>query len=408
MKKPELLAPAGNLTKLKAAVTYGADAVYIGGEDFSLRCASDNFTFEEMAKGVDFAHKRGAKVYLACNTVPHNNEIVGFPEYLKEAVKTGIDAVIVSDLGMFSQVKRYAPGVDIHISTQANTMNYESCRMWHELGASRVVLARELTLEEIKDIRKNIPDSLELEAFVHGAMCISHSGRCLLSSFMINRDANRGDCAQSCRWKYYLMEEKRQGEYFPISESSNGTFILNSKDLCMIEHIPELVSAGINSLKLEGRVKSEYYVASIVSAYRRAIDDCYENLEKYEQNKEKYFKEVSKVSHRDYYTGFFFGNNSQGQIYKNSSYIRNYDLVAIVESYDYKTGLATLRQRNKFLAGEILEVLAPDYEPFEFKVTRMFNESGEEIYSAPHAEMRVIVPVPRPLGDYTFLRREKY
>lgn len=409
MKKPELLAPAGNLVKLKTAVQYGADAVYIGGEDYSLRTAADNFSFDEMARGAEYAHNRHARVYLACNAVPHNSEVEAFADFIMSAAKTGVDAYIVTDLGLFAIIRRCLPDAEIHVSTQANTLNYEACNMWDKLGAKRIVLARELTLEEITEIRRNIPYDLELEAFVHGAMCMSHSGRCLLSSFMTGREANHGDCAHPCRWNYSLMEEKRQGEYFPIYETDSGTFILNSKDLCMIEYIPDLINAGIDSLKLEGRVKSEYYVASIVSAYRRAIDDCFENLEKYEENKEKYLKEVCKVSHRDYYTGFYFGNEGkEGQIYKTSSYIRDYDLVAVVESYDSRTGLATLRQRNKFLAGETLEVLTPFKEPFEFKVGTIYNEEGGEIYSAPHADMRIRVPIPKEVCENTFLRREKY
>ncbi len=335
MKKAEMLAPAGDLSKLRTAVDYGADAVYTGGERFSLRSACGNFSFEDMEKGVDYAHRYGRKVYLACNSFARNHEIRALPEYIQRMAQIGVDACIVSDLGTFSTIREIAPEMKIHISTQASTSNFAACAAWHALGAARIVLSRELSLAEIADIRKNVPAGLELETFVHGAVCVSHSGRCLLSDYMAARSANRGDCAQPCRWNYALVEQKRPGQYMPVFETDTGTFIMNSKDLNMIRHIPQMLMAGVDSLKIEGRVKSEYYVAGVVGAYRRALDDCYENLEKYEQNIETYYEDTCKVSHREYFTGFFLGEpGSDGQQYGSATYVRDWEVSARVIGYD--------------------------------------------------------------------------
>ena len=407
MKKPEILSPAGDYSKLVYAVLYGADAVYIGGEHFSLRTASANFPPSEMAAGIEFAHNKGAKVYVACNAVPHDDETELFPEYIKGVAAAGADAVIVTDPGLMMLTKKHAPSLEIHISTQASTVNSESCRFWHEMGAKRIVLGRELSLDEISRIRENIPDDLELEAFVHGAMCVSYSGRCLLSDFMTGRSANRGECAQPCRWKYALTEEKRPGEYFPIEETDTGTYIMNSRDICMITHIPELIRAGINSFKIEGRVKTEYYVASVTAAYRKAVDDCFSDIMKYSENLDSYYEEVCKVSHREYYEGFYFGKPQNGQNYKESSYIRDYELIAVVEKYDTAKKLLKVSQRNKFSVGETCEIISPG-RPFKtFTVGRMYNENGEFILSAPHAEMPVYIEYEDYVPPYSFIRRKK-
>jgi len=406
MKKIELLAPAGNMEKLRMAVLYGADAVYLAGEKFGLRTASDNFTFEEMKEAVDFAHKRGVKVYLTMNIIPHNDDLKDADSFVERAAATGIDAVIVSDPGMLSIIKRTAPGLGIHVSTQANITNTESVKFWHSVGASRVVLARELSLADIRQIRDNCTEDMELEAFVHGAMCISYSGRCLLSNYMVGRDANMGDCAQPCRWKYHLVEEKRPGEYFPIQEDSRGTFIFNSKDLCMIRHIPELISSGVTSFKIEGRVKSSFYVATVVKAYRDAIDAYYVDNESYTFD-EKWFEEISKVSNRDFTTGFFFKKpGPEDHNYKTSSYIRNYDFVGVVKGYDNENKMVIIEQRNRFRLGDTIEVMPPKGQVFEFVVNEMYDNEGNAIEVAPHPKMVVRIPM-EPLPDDAILRIDK-
>lgn len=406
MKKIELLAPAGNMEKLRMAVLYGADAVYLAGEKFGLRTASDNFTFEEMKEAVDFAHKRGVKVYLTMNIIPHNEDLKDAGSFVERAAATGIDAVIVSDPGMLSIIKRTAPGLGIHVSTQANITNTESVKFWHSVGASRVVLARELSLADIRQIRDNCTEDMELEAFVHGAMCISYSGRCLLSNYMVGRDANMGDCAQPCRWKYHLVEEKRPGEYFPIQEDSRGTFIFNSKDLCMIRHIPELISSGVTSFKIEGRVKSSFYVATVVKAYRDAIDAYYVDNESYTID-EKWFEEISKVSNRDFTTGFFFKKpGPEDHNYKTSSYIRNYDFVGVVKGYDNENKMVIIEQRNRFRLGDTIEVMPPKGQVFEFVVNEMYDNEGNAIEVAPHPKMVVRIPM-EPLPDDAILRIDK-
>lgn len=406
MKKIELLAPAGNMEKLRMAVLYGADAVYLAGEKFGLRTASDNFTFEEIKEAVDFAHKRGVKVYLTMNIIPHNEDLKDAGSFVERAAATGIDAVIVSDPGMLSIIKRTAPGLGIHVSTQANITNTESVKFWHSVGASRVVLARELSLADIRQIRDNCTEDMELEAFVHGAMCISYSGRCLLSNYMVGRDANMGDCAQPCRWKYHLVEEKRPGEYFPIQEDSRGTFIFNSKDLCMIRHIPELISSGVTSFKIEGRVKSSFYVATVVKAYRDAIDAYYVDNESYTFD-EKWFEEISKVSNRDFTTGFFFKKpGPEDHNYKTSSYIRNYDFVGVVKGYDNENKMVIIEQRNRFRLGDTIEVMPPKGQVFEFVVNEMYDNEGNAIEVAPHPKMVVRIPM-EPLPDDAILRIDK-
>lgn len=407
MKKPELLAPAGSLAKLKYAVMYGADAVYIGGEAFSLRVAAKNFTAEEIKEGIDFAHKRGAKVYITANIIPHNSDLEKFPDFVREVSDIGADAIIVSDLGTFSVVRSVAPDLDVHISTQANNTNYASANMWHAMGAKRVILARDLSFKEIREIRDKTDPSLEIECFVHGAMCVSYSGRCLLSNYLTHRDSNRGACSHPCRWKYYLMEEKRPGEYMPVFENERGTFIFNSKDLCMIEHIPQLIDSGITSFKIEGRVKNELYVATVVKAYRQAIDAYFENPENYTVDKE-ILNELEKVSHREYTSGFYFGKpTEEQQLYTSNTYIQEYGIVGVVRSWDKESKTAVIEQRNKFEQGDTLEVLTPVGENFTITASDMKDENGEPIESAPHAQMIVTLHSDKPMGEYCVLRKKK-
>lgn len=404
-KKIELLAPAGDLTKLKMAILYGADAVYIGGEAFGLRTASKNFDMAEMEEGVRFAHERGKKVYLTTNIIPHNKDLCGFEEFLDNVVRIGIDALIVADIGLFTLIHERYPDLDIHISTQANNVNYLSANVWHKMGASRVVLAREMSLEEISEIRQKTPPELEIEAFVHGAMCISYSGRCLLSNYLTGRDANKGECAQPCRWNYALMEEKRPGEYIHVGETEQGSFFFNSKDLCMIDHIPELVESGVMSFKIEGRVKSEYYVATIVKAYRTEIDRYLADPENYKFDPES-LNEVLKVSHRPYTHGFYFGKtDANAQVYESSSYIRDYDIVGFITDYDEKTGIATVEQRNKFSVGDIVEIIQPEGDYIRQKVEWMKNADGENITSTPHAQMVFIMKTDAPVVKNSMIRK---
>ncbi len=400
--KPELLAPAGSLEKLKFAIMYGADAVYIGGEEFSLRVAAKNFTLPEIEEGIKFAHDRGKKVYITANIIPHNADLKHFPDFVREVDRLGADAIIVADLGTFSIVREVAPQLDVHISTQANNTNYKSAQMWHKLGAKRIILARDLSFGEIREIRENLPDDCEIEAFVHGAMCISYSGRCLLSNYLTHRDANKGACAHPCRWKYYLMEEKRPGEYMPVFENERGTFIYNSKDLCMIEHIPELIAAGIDSFKIEGRVKNELYVATVIKAYRKAIDGYFED-ENYTVD-ESVTSELEKVSHREYTPGFYFGKpDGNQQLYTSNTYIQDYTIVGVVKAY--RDGVATVMQKNRFFRGDELEVIRPDGDNFSFTVGEMKNEDGELIDVAPHAQMTVYMPMPEA-DEYSIIRKK--
>ena len=405
--KVELLAPAGSLNKLKYALKYGADAVYIGGEEFSLRTASKNFTNEEIKEGIEFAHKMGRKVYITANIIAHNRDLKEFPDFVREVDKMGADAIIVSDLGMMDIVKEVAPNLEIHISTQANNVNYGTVKAWYRLGAKRVILARDLSFDEIAEIRENISPDQEIEAFVHGAMCISYSGRCLLSNYLTKRDANMGACAHPCRWKYHLVEEQRPGEYMPVVENDRGTFIFNSKDLCMIEYIPQLVKSGINSFKIEGRVKNELYVATVIKAYRQAIDAYYADPEGYKFD-ESLLDELKKVSYREYTTGFFNDRpTGDEQVYGSSTYSQDYTIGGVVKAYDKDTGVATIEQRNRFFKGDEIEVLSPDIPNFAFTVNEMTDGDGNEIDVAPHAQMTVKMKIEHPVGEYTILRMKK-
>lgn len=384
--------------------------MYIGGEEFSLRVAADNFTPEEIAEGVKFAHERGRRVYLTANVIPHNKDVNEYADFLRSVKDTGIDAVILSDLGIFSITKEVAPDLDIHVSTQANNVNWKSAETWYKMGAKRVILAREMSLEEIREIREKTPKELELEAFVHGAMCISYSGRCLLSNYMAGRDGNHGECAHPCRWKYFLMEEQRPGEYMPVYENERGTFIYNSKDLCMLEHVDKLVQSGLSSFKIEGRVKSEFYVATIVKAYRRAIDDYFNAVEAGEEYRfdPSLLDEVKKVSHRDYTTGFYFGRpDGNEQHYESSSYIRNYDMVGVVTGYDEERGMAKVVQKNRFFKGDTVEFLRPYGDFCSQKIEFMTDGDGNEIEVANHPQSLVYIKTDVKLEPDTFVRMER-
>lgn len=386
--KIELLAPAGDLERLKIAIIYGADAVYIGGEIFGMRTAAKNFSKEDMLEGVRFAHERGKRVFVTINIIPHNEDFEHLPEYLKELEEIGIDAVILADPGVLSVVKEVIPNMEVHLSTQANNTNYMSAKFWYNQGIKRVVMAREMSFDEIAEIRANTPEDMDIEAFVHGAMCISYSGRCLISNYMTGRDANRGSCAQSCRWQYHLVEEKRPGEYFPIYEDERGTFFFNSKDLCMIEYIPQIIESGIYSLKIEGRMKTAYYVASVVRAYRMAIDEYYKNPERWEFNP-MWLQELEKGSHRHFTTGFYINKpESSEQNYESASYVRNYDFIGIVRDVE-ESGLVLTEQRNKMCVGDDIEVMGPFKETMYTTIEEMYNEDGEPIESAPHPRQLV-------------------
>ena len=395
----ELLSPAGDYECLEAAVDYGCNAVYLGGTSFGMRANPKNFDIEALAKAVNYAHGKGVKVYLTCNTVPTNDEVEAFPKFIKEAAKTGIDAVIVADIGVMAMVKKYAPDLDIHMSTQVGIMNYETANELYRLGARRIVLARETSLKEIRRIRDNIPADMEIEAFVHGAMCVSFSGRCLLSKYLVDRDANRGACAQPCRWKYFITEEKRIGQDFEIFEDNRGTYILNAKDLCMIEHIKELLDAGVTSLKIEGRAKSSYYVATVTNAYRCALDSIYKN----EEPPRWVLDEVYKVSHRRYCTGFFFDHDDAEQYYADSGYFREYDFAGVIDSYE--NGTIYMTQRNYFTLDDELEILSPGCEPVRFTPSEMFNEKGESVRIANHATEKLTIPYEQGFPKNSILRK---
>lgn len=407
MKKLELLAPAGDLEKLKIAVDYGADAVYFGGEMFSLRAGAGNLTIDEIREGVAYAHEKNVKCHMTFNIFAHNEDIEPLREYLNSIKDIPVDAFIVSDPGVIGTIKEIIPDAELHLSTQANMTNYATANFWHSQGIKRLVLARELTFEEIREIRANIPESMELEAFVHGAMCISYSGRCLLSNFMINRDANRGQCAHPCRWKYKLVEEKRPGEYYPVEEDARGTYIMNSKDLCMLEYIPELVDAGISSVKIEGRMKSVFYVATVVSAYRRAIDAYFADPENYVYDPD-WMNEMMKASHREFTTGFYFSKpTEQDQNYQTSDYTRDYSFIGMVKSYDKNTGMAIVEQRNKMVLGDDIEVFGPGRRFFSQKLTVLQDEEGEPIESAPHPQQILRIKMEQPVGENYILRKKK-
>ncbi|CDD56615.1 U32 family peptidase [[Bacteroides] pectinophilus] len=401
----ELLIPASSLEVLKVAVMFGADAVYIGGEAFGLRAKAKNFSLEEMKEGVEFAHAHDVKVYVTANILAHNKDLDGAREYFEELKQVGMDALIISDPGMFTIAKEVLPDVDIHISTQANNTNYATFNFWYKMGARRVVTARELSLEEIKTIRKNIPDDLEIETFIHGAMCISYSGRCLLSSFMAGRDANQGACTHPCRWKYSVVEESRPGEYMPVYENERGTFIFNSKDLCMIEHIPELVEAGIDSFKIEGRMKTALYVATVARTYRLAIDDYLRDPEYYRSRIPFYKSEISKCTYRQYTTGFFFGKpDKDTQIYDSNTYEHEYTYLGIVGDCN-GDGLYSVEQRNKFSVGETIEVMKPDGTNIECSVIEIKDDEGNSMECAPHPKQKLWINLGTKLDRYDILRR---
>lgn len=407
MKKPELLIPASSLEVLKTAVLFGADAVYIGGEAFGLRAKAKNFSHEDMKEGIAFAHARNVRVHVTANILAHNGDLAGAEKYFEELRELSPDALIIADPGMFMLAKRICPEIDIHISTQANNTNYMTYRFWHELGAKRVVCARELSLKEIREIRENIPADMEMESFIHGSMCISYSGRCLLSSFLAGRDANQGACTHPCRWKYAVMEESRPGEYFPVYENERGTYIFNSKDLCMIGHIPELIAAGIDSFKIEGRMKTALYVAAVARTYRRAIDDYLESEEKYRANMDWYKEEIAKSVHRQFTTGFYFGKPDENtQIYNSSTYVNEYVYLGIIEEVSKERG-ARIEQKNKFCTGDEIEIMKPDGQNIAVRVLSLTTQEGEEVESAPHPRQALWVKLSRPGEKFDLLRVKK-
>ena len=407
MNRPELLAPAGDMEKFKMAINYGADAVYLGGDRFGLRKASKNFTLEELKEGIEYAHERDKKVYVTMNIIPHNEDLEGLEDYVSKLYSIGVDAVIVSDPGVMTIIRKTVPDLPIHLSTQASVTNYETVMFWYNLGIRRIDLARELSLKEIKEIVDKAPKDLEIETFVHGSMCISYSGRCLLSNYMTGRDANRGDCAQACRWKYYLMEEKRPGQYFPVYEDEKGTYIFNSKDLCMIEHIPELIEAGIKSFKIEGRVKSSYYVATVLRSYRMAIDEYLRDPKNY-KFKEEWLNEIKKASHRDFTTGFFFNKpTEEDQVYTSSTYNRGYDYVGLILDYDPETKLATVEQRNRIFKGDQVEIFGPGRDFFSQTIEIMLDEEGNEINVVPHPQQIFKIKVEEAVEPWYIIRKKR-
>ena len=406
-KKPELLIPAGSLEVLKTAVTYGADAVYIGGEAFGLRAKAKNFDLSEMKKGIDFAHDNNVRVHVTANILAHNYDLEGAYKYFEELKELKPDALIIADPGMFMIAKEVCPEIDIHVSTQANNTNYMTYKFWYNQGAKRVVSARELSLKEIGEIRANIPDDMEIESFIHGAMCISYSGRCLLSSFFTGRDANKGACTHPCRWKYSVVEEKRPNEYFPVYENERGTYIFNSKDLCMIEHIPEMLDAGIDSFKIEGRMKTALYVATVARTYGLAIDEYLKDPELYRSRIPFYKSEISKCTYRQYTTGFFFGKPDENtQIYDTNTYVKEYTYLGVVGETN-SSGLYGIEQRNKFSVGEEIEVMKPDGDNITVTVKRITDESGKDMESAPHPKQKLFVDLGIKLDEYDILRRRE-
>ena len=406
MRNIELLSPCGDFERLKLALKFGADAVYLAGEMFGMRTNPSNFNADELKEAVTLAHSLGKKVYLTCNTLPRNEEIERLPDFLKYAQQIGIDAFIIADIGVMAMAKKYAPNVDIHMSTQVGIVNYQTANTLYEMGASRIVTARELSLDEIKTIRDKTPDDLEIEVFVHGAMCMSFSCRCILSDYMTHRDANRGDCAQPCRWKYHLVEETRPGQYFPINEEKNGTYIFNSRDLCMIEHIPELVNAGVDSFKIEGRAKSEYYTAIVTYAYRNAIDEYLKNPSDDFKPSKWILDEMEKMSHREYTTGFNFGPIENGQVTDTSGYIRNWDVCALFK--DYSNGRLTVSQRNRFFEGDMLEVVEPNKKPYIITVDDLYNlDDDEKVDVANKATDTYSFKCDIPVSQDAIFRRQR-
>lgn len=402
-RRPEVLAPAGDMERLRAALLYGADAVYLGGREHTMRSAPQNFTMEELEEACRLAHSQGTRVYFTCNTLLKNREVETIPDYLRQAADCGVDSFIIADMGLLRLCRRVAPEVEVHISTQAGVTNYLTAQELYDLGASRVVLARELTLEEVRGIRQNTPPDLEIEYFVHGAMCVSFSGRCLLSNYLLGRDANRGECAQPCRWRYHLVEEKRPGQYFPITQEPEGTYILNAKDLCLLPWLDRLCEAGVDSLKIEGRSKSAYYVAMAVGAYRRGVDLWKEDPEHYAPP-QWLLEEPLKLSHREYSAGFLFGRPEESQCCQKGGYVRSWEAAAVVEGW--KDGMLLCSQRNKIWLGETLEAMPPMGEPVKVPVAALYGPDGESIPDTPHPLMTFSIPFPEPLPQGTFLRRE--
>lgn len=407
MRKTELLIPAGSLDVLKTAVVYGADAVYLGGEAFGLRAKAKNFTNEEIKEGIAFAHENGVKVYITANILAHNEDLDGVKAYFEELKEIRPDALIISDPGVFMIAKEVLPDMELHISTQANNTNYGTYRFWYQQGAKRVVTARELSLAEIKEIRSRIPEDMEIESFIHGAMCISYSGRCLLSNYFTGRDANQGACTHPCRWKYSIVEETRPGEYMPVYENERGTYIFNSKDLCMIEHIPEMIDAGIDSFKIEGRMKTALYVATVARTYRKAIDDYQKDPALYQANMEWYKSEIGKCTYREFTTGFYFGKpDSTTQIYDNNTYVKNYTYLGTAEASD-REGFVKIEQKNKFSVGEEIEVMKPDGTNVPVTVRAIFDEDGNPQESAPHPKQVLYVDLGAEVNPYDILRRSE-
>ena len=403
-KRPELLIPASSLEVLKTAVIFGADAVYIGGEAFGLRAKAKNFSKDDMREGIAFAHEHGAKVHVTVNILAHNDDLPGGEEYLKELKELKPDALIIADPAIFEMAKEICPDIERHISTQANNTNYGTYLFWWRQGAKRVVSARELSLKEIREIRDRIPEEMEIESFIHGAMCISYSGRCLLSNYFTGRDANQGACTHPCRWKYAVVEEKRPGEYLPVYENERGTYIFNSKDLCMIEHIPEMIDAGIDSFKIEGRMKTALYVATVARTYRKAIDDYLENPDKYEANMPWYLDQISNCTYRQFTTGFYFGKpDEEAQIYDNNTYIREYTYLGIIGGE--RDGLYRIEQRNKFSVGETIEIMKPNGENIQVTVQKILDEEGQDMESAPHSKQVLYVDLEGKADKFDILRR---
>lgn len=406
-KKPEILAPAGDFEKMKYAIAYGADAVYLAGSSFGMRAAAANFSANGLREGIAYAHARGVKCYITVNIIPSNADLERLPDYLALLQDAGADALIIADVGVLAMAKRFAPKIPVHISTQTSILNHAAASFWAEQGAGRIVLARELSLDEIAEIRAKTPPELEIEAFVHGAMCISYSGRCLISQYLTGRDANHGACAQPCRWKYQLVEEKRPGEYFPVVEGDQGTYLYNSKDLCMIDHLPEMIAAGVDSFKIEGRNKTAYYAAGVTSAYRRAVDLYWEagRTERFPLP-EEIRAEVCKVSHRNYYTGFYFGREENGQYYEDSQYIRDWEVTGLLDETD-SSGNAVFRLKNRFYPGDTLELMQPGKAPYVFTAERITDDEGAVLEVVHHPEMRFHLDFPFPVSRFAILRREK-
>ena len=406
-RKPELLIPASSLEVLKTAVVFGADAVYIGGEAFGLRAKAKNFSGEDMIEGIAFAHEHGVKVYVTANILAHNRDLEGVRAYFEELKEIKPDALIIADPGVFMLAKEICPEIERHISTQANNTNYLTYQFWYQQGAKRVVSARELSMEELRELRAHIPDDLEIETFVHGAMCISYSGRCLLSNYFTGRDANQGACTHPCRWKYAVMEESRPGEYLPVYENERGTYIFNSKDLCMIEHIPELLESGIDSFKIEGRMKTALYMATVARTYRKAIDDCLQSRELYEKNLPWYKEQIAACTYREFTTGFFYGKpDESSQIYDNNTYQKGYTYLGIVGDVDAENYIH-LEQRNKFSVGEMIEIMKPDGENLAVRVEAILNEEGEAMESAPHPQQKLRVKLSGKADACDILRRKE-